>query len=104
MLLYCIPCLRAKAPTEKQGAVHMLFFHAHRENLVKLQKGLSLTGSFAHTPAQKTNTLHNYLGTVPKLIDVVTKHKLPAGLGRTSIKRDATSIRRDATRRKVCIY
>lgn len=51
VLFYLIPCLRAKAPTEKQGANHTLFFHAHGDNLVKLQKHLSLTGSFAHTPS-----------------------------------------------------
>lgn len=50
-MFYLIPCLRAKTPTEKQRADHTLFFHAYRDNLVKLQKRLSLTGYFAHTPS-----------------------------------------------------
>jgi len=51
VLFHLIPCLREKAPTEKQGADHTLFFHAYRDNLVQLQEGLSLAGSFANAPS-----------------------------------------------------
>lgn len=36
VLFYLIPYSRAKVPTGKQAADHVLFFHAQRINLVKL--------------------------------------------------------------------
>lgn len=61
-LFYFLAFLREKAPTEKEGADLNLFFHTHRDNLVKLLNCLSLsplpTLQAGLSPSQKKCPVH----------------------------------------------